>query len=295
VTIQFPDVSHYQSGLSLKGAPAVIAKATQGNSYRDPAYAGFKAQAAALGIPFAAYHWLDTTDAAAQARNAYAVVGPNVALMIDDEQGVINVGHTLAFVAPYRKLGGRVVLEYAPRWVWQNSGSPDLRPLAAAGLSLVSSSYPSAGYTDSGPGWVAYGGVTPVIWQYSDKQAFGGQRVDFNAYRGTAAQLRALLGAGSTTTQEDDMDFNQNAKLDAVFNLYPKVKLDTDAVTDGKGGIQEFPVPLTEALNRIEEKLDKPAINVDLGELASQVLANAGFADAIATAVADKLAARLKD
>jgi hypothetical protein len=36
-----------------------------------------------------------------------------------------------------------------------------------------------------------------------------------------------------------------------------------------------------------------PQVHVDLGELAGQVVANAGFADAIATAVADKLAARL--
>lgn len=56
--------------------------------------------------------------------------------------------------------------------------------------------------------------------------------------------------------QGDDMDFNQNAKLDAVFNVYPTVGLDTDATADGKGTLGTFPVPLTQMLARIEQKLD---------------------------------------
>lgn len=52
------------------------------------------------------------------------------------------------------------------------------------------------------------------------------------------------------------MDFNQNAKLDAVFNVYPTVGLDTDATVDGKGTLGTFPVPLTQMLARIEQKLD---------------------------------------
>lgn len=209
MTITFPDIAHYQSGLSLVGAQACFAKATQGSAspgrpgYVDPTYQNFKAQAAGLRIPFAAYHWLDSTDAAAQARHCYSVVG-KTPLMIDDEQGTINVAHTLAFVAAYRALGGRVVLEYAPQWVWSGSGRPSLAPLAAAGLFIVSSSYPAAGYTANGPGWSSYGGILPAIWQYTDKQLFNGQRVDFNAYRGTQDQLRALLNG--TPTSEDDMN-----------------------------------------------------------------------------------------
>lgn len=50
-----------------------------------------------------------------------------------------------------------------------------------------------------------------------------------------------------------------------------------------------------EAIEEAVAKLAAPQVTVDLGDLASRVLANAGFADAIATAVADKLAARLKE
>jgi hypothetical protein len=206
IVVQYLDVSHYQDALSLKGALAALAKATQGTSYVDPAYAGFKAQAHQLGIPFAAYHWLDTTDAAAQAAHAFSVVGPGVVLMIDDEQNVINVAHTLAFVAAYRKLGGCVRLEYAPRWVWSDSGQPDLRPLAAAGLGLISSAYPPGGYSDTGIGWLPYGGVTPMQWQWTDAHPFNGQLVDFNAFDGTLAELTALFTPGDDMALADDLD-----------------------------------------------------------------------------------------
>lgn len=213
MTILFPDVSHWNAGVNLTGAQALIAKATEGVSYVDPTYAGFKAWAAGAGVPFCAYHWLDTTDAGAQARHAYAIVGPRTPLMIDDEQNVIVVGHTLQFVAAYRAAGGTVRLEYAPQWVWHDSGEPDLRPLAAAGLSIVSSNYPAAGYTDAGPGWTPYGGITPAIWQYTSRQPFGGKAVDFNAFRGTVADLRRLLDGGivARIIQTDDSRYGKGA------------------------------------------------------------------------------------
>lgn len=54
---------------------------------------------------------------------------------------------------------------------------------------------------------------------------------------------------GSATTEED-MDFNQAAKLDALFNAADTVKLDT-----GKG-IVVFPVPFTAALKANSARLD---------------------------------------
>ncbi len=195
-TTFFPDVSNYQAGLSLAGASAVIIKATQGTTYRDPYYQGFKAQAMSLGIPYAAYHWLDSSDAGAQARFAFSVVGASVPLMIDDEQGVINVNHTLAFINAYRAAGGKVTLEYAPQWVWAASGRPNLKPIADAGLAFVSSNYTA--YSDTGPGWAPYGGITPTIWQYTDSQLFNGYRVDFNAFKGTVDQLRVVFNGGTT-------------------------------------------------------------------------------------------------
>jgi len=231
MTIHFPDVSHYQEGLSLKGAPVVIAKATQGTRYTDPAYLTFKRQAAAMAAPFVAYHWLDTSDAAAQARHCHAVVG-DTPLMIDDEQQRIVVSHTLAFVRAYRALGGRVVLEYAPEWVWRNSGRPNLAPLVEAGLHIVSSRYTV--YSDTGPGWSPYGGITPTVWQYADNRPFNGRRVDFNAFHGTAADFAALIAGTPTTTppeEDDDMTPAQEAKLTDLLNIVTGLAHGVDKVT----------------------------------------------------------------
>jgi N-acetyl-anhydromuramyl-L-alanine amidase AmpD len=55
--------------------------------------------------------------------------------------------------------------------------------------------------------------------------------------------------------ENNDMDFNQSQKLDAVFNLYPTVTLDTDAAPDGKGTLGRFPVPLTVWTQAVDRRL----------------------------------------
>lgn len=209
--LEFPDISHFQGNISLAGAAVVAAKATQGTGFTDPTYAANKAKAAAAGALFIAYHWLDGSDAAAQARHAFSVVGPGVPLMIDDEQDRISVSHTLAFVEAYRNLGGVVRLEYAPRSIWSQSGQPDLRPLTNAGLLIVSANYPAAGYSDNGPGWQSYGGITPTVWQFTDRHPFHGQNVDFNAFRGSLDEFRSLVllqqGGNNMSTGSDVWGF----------------------------------------------------------------------------------------
>lgn len=188
MTFYFPDVSNYQSGLALEPhTVAVLAKGSEGSTYRDPTYRGFKLQAAQVGAIFAAYHWLWPGNEGAQAANAYAAVGPDTPLMLDVEnlKGINSVSGILTFIDVYTKLGGRVRLSYIPRWYWHDHmGSPSLVPVLNAGSRLVSSDY-SQRYSDSGPGWDGYGGVTPYVTQYTDALPYGGQRVDFNACKDT--------------------------------------------------------------------------------------------------------------
>lgn len=222
--IEYPDVSHYNAPLSLRGAPVVFAKATQGTGYVDPTFGGFRAQARQLGIPLGGYHWLDTSDPVAQARNAFSMVGTLTPLMIDDEQPSINVAHTLAFVTEYRRLGGIVTLEYLPRWTWEASGKPDLRPLAAAGLHLVASDYrPADASYPAGPAWAAYGGVTPTILQYTDGQPFNGRSVDFNVFPGSLEELLAIITGGDMATI-DQTDWDAlRWRIDAILFNRPTV------------------------------------------------------------------------
>lgn len=49
------------------------------------------------------------------------------------------------------------------------------------------------------------------------------------------------------------MDYNQSQKLDAVFNVWNTVRLDTDGTADGAGAGGMFEVPLTAKLNAIAD------------------------------------------
>lgn len=196
MTLFYPDISDYDAGISLNGMAAVIVKATEGTTYTSPDYARVAADARSRGIPWAAYHFLHhNSDPAAQARHYHDVAGA-VPCMLDVETALdgtkATVGDALTFANQLRALGGHVRLVYLPHWYWQELGSPDLRPLAAAGMGLVSSDYTT--YSDTGPGWAAYGGVAPIVWQYTEAHQLNGFSVDFNAFRGTVDQFRALLG-----------------------------------------------------------------------------------------------------
>jgi hypothetical protein len=198
-TIFFPDVSGYQGGLRVPaGTAALLAKATEGQTFTDGSYAGFRAQAATVGAVFAAYHFV-WGGSVAEAKHVYGVVG-KTPLMLDVENTAVplHIGDVTAFVKNYRALGGVVHLAYLPHWYWQGTmGSPSLLPLAQLGVHIVSSNYTA--YSDNGPGWASYGGVAPAQWQYTDAYPYGGMPVDFNAFKGTAASYRALL-TGVTPT-----------------------------------------------------------------------------------------------
>lgn len=199
MTIFFPDLSHFNSCDIQIDTAAAICKATQGSTLLDPKYGMYRDQAKALGVYFMAYHWLNAGNYIAQANFCFARVG-KTPLMIDAEDVHGNTGYTriltvddiLGFTSEYRHAGGIVSLVYLPHWYWQNNmGSPDLTPLTQAGLSLVSSNYRT--YSETGAGWASYGGMTPVLWQYSSSFPYGGDtRVDFNAYRGTIEDFKAL-------------------------------------------------------------------------------------------------------
>ena len=83
--VYYPDGASFQSGISLDGWLAFMAKATEGTTYRNPAYTAQRGEAARRGARFGAYHFLHGGNAAAQADHCWAVVGRGVPLMIDHE------------------------------------------------------------------------------------------------------------------------------------------------------------------------------------------------------------------
>jgi hypothetical protein len=290
MTIHFPDLSHFKV-VSLDGAVALITKATQGLSYVDPTYAAYKRDAAARGIPFAGYHWVDSTDLGGQAVHAFRIMG-DTPCMWDAEAAGATVPRLVELTQRYRALGGNPRLVYLPHWWWQDHlGSPDLRPLTNLGLALVSSAYPSTGYSETGVGWRPYGGVTPVIWQWSDAHPFNGVRVDFNAFQGTPEQLRALFTGQPQQQQETEITMftAQIAGSPACW------------VSDG---LRYRPVADGTTLQRLASAGARHVVVPDSNELAKlcgelgvnghdPVSLTPEQLDAVAERVADKLAARL--
>ncbi|HEX6500398.1 MAG TPA: GH25 family lysozyme [Micromonosporaceae bacterium] len=205
MTIFYPDLSHYDldRGVTVQpGTVAVLAKATHGTLFLDRGYPILQRQAAAVSAVFGGYHWLNHGDGASQAAFCFSHVG-RVPVMVDAEDmpnnsgynGPLTVPDIVDFVSGLRARGGICNLVYLPRWYWSDHmGSPDLTPLARLGLGLVSSNYTT--YSDTGPGWTPYGGMAPVVWQYTDAQPYSGSHCDFNAFRGTTEEFRALINGG---------------------------------------------------------------------------------------------------
>lgn len=212
VTIFYPDLSQYDAAVTIEPNTVIVgARATLSASVADTQYQRFKSEAVKQGAFFFAYHWLNHGNIAAQALWAYQHVG-SVPLMLDVEDepgntgyaGTVTVQDVLSFVDAYRKLGGTCHLAYVPRWYWSDHmGTPDLTPLALVGLHLVSSSYTP--YSDSGSGWLPYGGLTPVVWQYTDVLMYGGGLVDFNAFMGDVQSFIELATGDNMALTDDDI------------------------------------------------------------------------------------------
>lgn len=213
MTVFVADIASYQHGLPLSAlrpdCVAVEIKCTQGSTYVDPDYAGWLAQSKAAGLLAVAYHYVDGDAPAAQAAWLAQHIGDkSVPVMLDAEKGALGLPHILDVADAMDAAGLNVRLVYLPKWYWESIGSPALSgPFASRHLSLINADYPTsragslaALYPGDGSSlWAGYGGVPVTMLQFTDAAELGGQKVDANAYKGTAAQLAALLGATAAT------------------------------------------------------------------------------------------------
>lgn len=273
MTIRFPDLSHYEAGVPLNDVPALLTKATQGTTFVDPTYAGYRDAARALGIPFGGYHYVTLDDPGAQARHAFVVIGHDVPAMWDIEKGSGTLAHLLAVHDAYTALGGRATLAYVPHWYWQQIGSPDLRPLAARGLALISSAYTT--YADTGPGWAPYGGATPLIWQYTNAGPLNGRAVDMNAFRGPLSELRKVFEGGTTAgdTGVSTMDEQSIAAAVWAHRLDNAGGPPTDPTAPVNAGVM---VRASYFRDGQVANVDDPALKAALAALAAEVAALPG-------------------
>jgi hypothetical protein len=310
MTIFGPDISSFEAGVSVSALPDpfVFAKCTEGTYYTDAYYAGWRQQAVATGKIFVAYHFISGEGADAQAQHLAAHIGDrSLPVMIDWEPGsgfTPTFPELLDLADAMAKAGLRPKLAYAPHWHWQNEGSPPLAPLTDRKISLVASSYPngSAYPGDTSSGWNAYGGVTPTLWQFTDAKTDHGQYVgDYNAFRGTATELAALLGGSAPTggTAMPNIPPSIGQKWPEIASDFPanaNYTVET-ALIWADGGARAaalYALQARDAINALAAHLAAPSVDVNaLAAALAPHLAAGATADQVAQAVVAHLASTL--
>lgn len=321
MTVYLADISSYEHGLAvadLRDCVGILAKATEGTYYTDADYDGWRQQAAAAGKLLVAYHFISGEDPGAQAAHLASHIGDlTIPVMLDWEpEGnyAPTLAQLLAVADAVNAHGMRVRLGYVPRWYWQKIGSPDLTGLISRDIGMISSSYPGGSGTAaqlypgdfSAAGWAPYGGVTPLLYQFTNQASDGGQLLDMNAFKGTAADLAADLGAPNPITGGNNM--GSYTMSDGWQRDYPDVAgplqqhIPVGTVVDESDAaafamIRSFVA--AERAQAIEGKLDQllarpvvPAVDVTALAVALGPVVNSG---ATAKEVADAVVAHLAE
>lgn len=288
MTIVGPDISSYQDGLDVAHLdhPFVIAKCTEGTYYVDQDYNTWRSQAQASGKLFIAYHFISGENPTAQARALAAHIGDTrIPVMLDWEPTSNyrpDLIQLIAVADAMHTAGLRVVLAYAPHWHWESIGSPSLTSLRIRGISLVSSAYPGGSdYPgDDAPGWQPYGGLTPLLYQYTASAPIAGRAVDMNAYRGSIDQLRAALGLPTPTSEGTLVP----TIPDSIAHHFPDMDLSGDFPPNGPFTVEQAAIW---ADARAEAAYRQAVAN---GTKLDQLLARAAIdVDALAAALAPKI------
>lgn len=219
--------------LKQAGMTFALCKVTEGSGWFRDGYHRFSAAAKAQGLLFCAYHFL-RSESSGQAQAAWtkACMGPDwgtVPVMLDWETSVSNTdagaSTAAAYVAAVAGLGGRVTLNYCPRWFWSRIGSPNLAAAGLSSMALIQSSYVAGTGTaavlypgDTSSRWNGFGGKTVSILQFSSNcrvPGYGGP-LDINAYRGTRADLAAtgwFHDPDPALNEEADVNLGDRSKL----------------------------------------------------------------------------------
>jgi GH25 family lysozyme M1 (1,4-beta-N-acetylmuramidase) len=208
------DISNHQdAGFDVaravgEGYSAVICKASEGSTYRDPCFERFAAATIGAGAIPGAYHYLRAGDGAEQAGVFHSRIssagGPAGWLCAVDCESDGDWLATTTFVAEWARLtGGHPLLVYTGAWWWPSSWSGvALTPHLWASRYVTGTGYGSQLYASVPDSWwtPGYGGwPVATILQFSSTATVAGQKIDVNAFRGTVAELLALTTTGGET------------------------------------------------------------------------------------------------
>lgn len=190
------------------GCVALVCKVTEGNGWYRDGYRTIADKVMRHDIGFAAYHFLRSeSGGAVQARWTKEMMGDhwgNVPVMLDWETSTAGTFPSYSTARDYvdetRRLGGRITMNYFPRWYWEQIGKPTLTQPPFDTLALVQSRYggnPAGGILKLYPGdqsdrWAGYADRGVDVLQFGSRCRIPGWdgALDINAYRGTEQQLR---------------------------------------------------------------------------------------------------------
>ncbi|HTI26197.1 MAG TPA: GH25 family lysozyme [Kutzneria sp.] len=244
-------------------------KATEGTSTQHKHLADRLDRARAVGIEFlGAYHVVRSgPSVAAQVAYFLAYLDaqvpwwrgyPGFFLQPDLERwSYDNVAAStgVAFCGALKAAQPKRVIAYASKGQYGDQ----LAGLAGLGVPLWNANYGAnrAGHYrqaypgDSGAGWAAYSGQTPVLWQYGSQLTIGSQPgCDANAFRGTLDDLRTLI-------MGDDMALRDDP--DGLALIYREAALVGGKDTVADGPTKGEPVWTTATLKAIAAAVAAPA------------------------------------
>jgi lysozyme len=195
------DVNHNNSlnfdKLQQAGIVAIIHKASEGATFKDPKYRSRKKQALDLGFLWGAYHFSSGTDPSKQANNFLSVEDasdPNILIALDWEDSTSGPNMTLPqaerFVLEVKDGTGRFPLIYGGNMIRDNVKEEN-KILKNCPLWYVRYRETPLGIpTDTWP--------TFTLWQYTDgslgpepRKTPGSSGADRNRFDGTVNQLKA--------------------------------------------------------------------------------------------------------
>jgi lysozyme len=195
------DLSHHNGTVDLQqasqnGIVGVIHKATQGQAYVDPTYAGNRTKATGAGLLWGAYHFGTGSDGVSQADHFLNAVQPDATtlLVLDLEanpQGPnMSLVEARAFVTHVRDVTGRHPGLYSGHYIKALLGS-QTDPVLANCWFWLAQYGPTAVVPTNWPTW--------TMWQYTDgglgpepHTVPGVGRCDRDKFNGTEEQLRIL-------------------------------------------------------------------------------------------------------
>lgn len=261
------------------GCVALVCKVTEGNNWYRAGYRTIAERAMDHDIGFAAYHFLRAeSSGASQAQWTKKSMGNHwgvVPIMLDWETSIDNTwaeaGTAREYVNEVRRLGGRITMNYIPRWYWERIGRPSLAQPPFNLLALVQSSYgtnPVGSAIATYPGdqssrWAGFGGRTVDVLQFGSRCRIPGWdgNLDINARRGTETDLRKARLFHWTTEADDMPEWNDHSQVPAdLVAHFPDEANITPAQSYSLAGLLWrailYPLQIKSTLGRLQTEID---------------------------------------